>query len=155
MLDAVRLERKPPRGADWHADLAAAAARLAIALAHNAVLLAGDVPDVRRAQPALAVLLAQDPNVHGPDAMLRCAFAALEGTPVSYALAEVCAEVAPAANAGELMCVLFALFRARMQTVRDAEAALGCGRVARVSVETEVRPCAHGSFVYVAPSVGF
>lgn len=155
VLDVVRLERKPPRGADWHADLSEAAARLAIALAHNALLLAGDVPDVRRAQPALAVLLAQDPSVHGPDALLRCAFSALEGTPVSWALAEVCAEVAPAANAGELMCVLFALFRARMQTVRDAEAALGCGRVARVSVETEVRPCSHGSFVYVAPSVVF
>jgi hypothetical protein len=158
VLDAVRRERKP-RGADWHADLAAASARLSIALVHNSILLAGAgyAPDVRRAQPALAVLLAQDPSTPGfsPEALLRCAFAALEGFPVSYALAEVCAEVAPAADAGELLCVLFALFRARMQTVRDAEAALGCGRVARVGVETEVRPCAHGSFVYVAQTGGF
>ena len=156
VLDAVRCERKPPRGADWHADLAVASTRLSIALAHNALLLAGDVPDVRRAQPALAVLLAQDPNAPGlsPDALLRCAFAALEGVTVSYALAEVCAE-ASAADAGELLCVLFALFRARMQTVRDAEAALGCGRVARFAVETELRPCAHGSFVYVAQTGGF
>jgi len=152
VLDAVRLERKPPRVADWHADLSLAAARLSISLAHNALLLAGDIPDVRRAQPALAVLLA---TVPAPESMLRCAFAALEGVPVSYALAEVCAEVAPAADAGELLCVLFALFRARMQTVRDAESALGCGLVARIAVETEVRPCAHGSFVYVAPAVGF
>jgi hypothetical protein len=156
VLDGVRRERRPRAGAGWHADLDAAAARLAIALAHNALLLAGDVPDVRRAQPALAVLLAQDPTTPGcaPDALLRCAFAALAGFPVSDALAEVCAE-AEAADAGELLCVLFALFRARMQTVRDAEAAVGCGRVARVAVETEVRPCAHGSFVYVAPALGF
>ena len=152
VLCFVRRERRPPAGADWHADLAAAAARLAIALAHNALLLLGDVGEVHRAQPALAVLLAHD---DAADSLLRCAFAALGGVPVSPALAEVCAE-AEASDAGELLCVLYALFRARMQTVRDAEAALGWGRATTFAVHTEVRPCASGSFgssVYVDHSV--
>lgn len=135
--------------ADWHADLATAAARLAIALTHNALLLLGDVAEVRRAQPALAVLLAQD---HPADALVRCASAALAGVPVSDALAGVCAEV-DAGDAGELLRVLYALFRARMQTIRDAEAALGWGRAVCVVVRTEVRPCAFGSSVYVDHTV--
>jgi len=147
--ELVRAARSERAGGDWHADLATAAARLAVALTHNALLLLGDVAEVRRAQPALAVLLAQD---HPADAIVRCASAALEGVPMCDALAEVCAEV-DAADAGELFSVLCALFRARMQTIRDAEAALGWGRAVRVAVRTEVRPCAFGSSVYVDHTV--
>jgi hypothetical protein len=75
------------------------------------------------------------------NALLRASFASLEGATMR-ALSAACiyTEIIPAPTSmQEFLCVLFALFRARMQTVRDAEARLGCGRALRV--ETRVERC--------------
>jgi hypothetical protein len=141
----------------WHPDLAVVSARLAVALAHNALLHIGDVHDVRRAQPALAVLLTHEPPI-APAAMMRAAFSALVGVhahpSAQKGLADIFAQIEPPpACLCELLCAVCSLFRARLQCIRDAESRLGCGPVMRVAVETVVRECPGGSFVYAAGSV--
>jgi hypothetical protein len=125
---------------DWHDDLARASARLAIALVHNAANFLDKESECARVQPALAVLLEGAHALSG-NALLRASFASLEGATMR-ALSAACiyTEIIPAPTSmQEFLCVLFALFRARMQTVRDAEARLGCGRALRV--ETRVERC--------------
>ena len=125
---------------DWHDDLARASARLAIALVHNAANFLDRESECARVQPALAVLLEGAHALSG-NALLRASFASLEGATMR-ALSAACiyTEIIPAPTSmQEFLCVLFALFRARMQTVRDAEARLGCGRALRV--ETRVERC--------------
>jgi hypothetical protein len=141
----------------WHPDLAIASARLAVALLHNTLLHIGDVPDVCRAQPALSVLLMHQPPIP-PAAMMRAAFSALIGVSAhpfaQSGLAEIFSHIEPPpACLCELLCVLRSLFRARLQCVRDAESRLGCGPVLRFAVETVVRECVGGSFVYAEGSV--
>lgn len=142
---------------NWSPDLDVAAARLAVALAHNVLLHIGDVPDVRRAQPALAVLLTHEPPI-APAAMMRAAFSALVGVhahpSAQQGLADIFSQIEPApACLCELLCAVSSLFRARLQCIRDAESRLGCGPVLRVAVEAVVRECTGGSFVYAAGSV--
>jgi len=142
---------------NWHPDLDVAAARLAVALAHNVLLHIGDVHDVRRAQMALAVLLTHEPPI-APAAMMRAAFSALVGVhahpSAQQGLADIFAQIEPPpACLSELVCAVCSLFRARLQCIRDAESRLGCGPVLRVAVETVVRECTGGSFVYAAGSV--
>ena len=144
---------------NWHPDLDDAAARLAVALAHNVLLHIGDVHDVRRAQPALAVLLTHEPReAIAPAAMMRAAFSALVGVhahpSAQRGLADIFSQIEPPpACLSELLCAACSLFRARLQCIRDAESRLGCGPVLRVAVETVVRECTGGSFVYATGSV--
>jgi hypothetical protein len=114
-------------------DLALASARLAIAMVHTSAALLTDAGERARVEPALAVLL-EGAHALSAAAMLRAAFAALEGVPTSAGLGAVLSELdPPPANAAELVCVLFALYMSRLRTVRDAESRLGL-RVLRVDV---------------------
>ena len=121
---------------EWHPDLARAAANLAIALAHNVLAHVADA-DAARAQPALSALFA---SAHGFSDRLCCAYDALLGIPPQArgALADICAEISPVpVTVAELLYVLYALYRARLQGIRDAEAALGCGPLLSVDVHVE------------------
>jgi hypothetical protein len=129
VISRVRLERAPHVRDDWHGDLALAAARLAIVVLHNAASFLSDEREHRRVAPALAVLVEADHSLTGT-AILLAAFAALDGAHFR-ALQATCVftEIVPApSTTQELLCALFALYRVRLQTVRDAESALGIGR---------------------------
>lgn len=135
---SVRSKRAPHARDDWHDDLARAAARLAIAIVHNTAQFLDEASERTRVQPALAVLLEAAHSLSGL-ALLRAAFAALEGATMRTLSATcICTEIVPApSNAEELLCVLFALYRVRMQTVRDAESCLGIGRAMHVEASVE------------------
>ena len=132
--ELVRTARALPDAYDARdEDLALASARLAIAMVHTAAALLTDAGERARVEPALAVLL-EGAHALSAAAMLRAAFAALEGVPTSTELGAVLSELdPPPANAAELVCVLFALYMSRLRTVRDAESSLGL-RVLSVDV---------------------
>ena len=132
---------------EWHPDLARAAAVLAIALAYNLVPLVGDT---ERAQQALGAVL-RAPLAYAES--LESAYSALCGVVASESaeFAEICAQISPVpVTIAELLYVLYALYRARLQSIRDAEARLGCGAITTVDASVEFAD----GFVHAACRVG-
>jgi hypothetical protein len=131
---------------EWHPDLARAAAVLAISLTHNVL---SHVGDAERAQPALAALLL---SPMGFSDRLACAYDALLGIVAQAGgpFAAMCALISPVpVTVAELLYVLYALFRARLQTIRDVEAELGCGHLVSVDVRVDVA----AGFIHAFPLV--
>ena len=84
---------------------------------------------------------------------LESAYSALLGVVASESaeFAEICAQISPVpVTIAELLYVLYALYRARLQSIRDAEARLGCGAIITVDAAVEFAD----GFVHAACRVG-